>query len=90
MDIILQVPDSLIVSGPLWAGPLHCADYLKEMRNLAREWGWLGDGSKNDLDKLLNRMIDESDPGLSFGYIELDEVCTVCLFYSRSWENYVN
>lgn len=71
-----DVPDSLVVSGPLWTGPLHSAAYLTEMLALAGEWGWLGDGTKNDLDKLLYRMIDESDPNLSFGYIKLDEIAS--------------
>ncbi|PWA71278.1 N2,N2-dimethylguanosine tRNA methyltransferase [Artemisia annua] len=71
-----DVPDSLVVSGPLWTGPLHSANYLTEMLCLAGEWGWLGDGTKNDLDKLLHRMIDESDPNLPFGYIQLDEIAS--------------
>lgn len=71
-----DVPDSLVVSGPLWTGPLHSACYLTEMLSLAGEWGWLGDGTKNDLDKLLHRMIDESDPNLPFGYIQLDEIAS--------------
>ncbi|KAI7738690.1 hypothetical protein M8C21_030792 [Ambrosia artemisiifolia] len=71
-----DAPDSLVVSGPLWTGPLHCASYLTEMHTLAGEWGWLGDGTKNDLDKLLLRMIDESDPSLPFGYIQLDEIAS--------------
>ncbi|XP_071709600.1 tRNA (guanine(26)-N(2))-dimethyltransferase-like [Rutidosis leptorrhynchoides] len=71
-----DVPDSLVVSGPMWTGPLHCTAYLKEMLTLAGEWGWLGDGSKNDFDKLLRRMIDESDPKLSLGYIQHDELAS--------------
>ncbi|KAI3519682.1 hypothetical protein L1887_08897 [Cichorium endivia] len=71
-----DAPDSLVVCGPLWTGPLHCADYLGEMLSLAGEWGWLGNGTKNDLEKLLNRMINESDPSLSFGYIQLDEIAS--------------
>ncbi|KAI3519680.1 hypothetical protein L1887_08895 [Cichorium endivia] len=54
----------------------HCADYLGEMLSLAGEWGWLGNGTKNNLKKLLNRMINETDPGLSFGYIQLDEIAS--------------
>ncbi|KAK9077975.1 hypothetical protein SSX86_002032 [Deinandra increscens subsp. villosa] len=72
-----DVPDSFVVSGPMWTGPLHCASYLTEMHTLAGEWGWLGDdGMKSDLDKLLQRMIDESDPNLPFGYIQLDEIAS--------------
>lgn len=64
------------MSGPLWAGPLHDAAYLKEMLNLAEQWAWVGSGSGTgtDLEKLLKQMIDESDPRLPFGYIKLDEV----------------
>lgn len=71
-----DAPDSLVVCGPLWTGPLHCAGYLGEMLSLAGEWGWLGNGTKNDIEKLLNRMINESDPTLSFGYIQLDEIAS--------------
>ncbi|KAL8135395.1 uncharacterized protein LOC141713303 [Apium graveolens] len=69
-----KVPGSLVVSGPLWTGPLHSESYLKEMLNLAEEWGWIGNNAGVDLEKLLKYMIDESDPQLSFGYIKLDEV----------------
>lgn len=69
-----QVPGSLVVSGPLWTGPLHSESYLKEMLNLAEEWGWIGNNAGADLEKLLKYMIDESDPQLPFGYIKLDEV----------------
>ncbi|KAL9247833.1 hypothetical protein vseg_021219 [Gypsophila vaccaria] len=65
---------SLVVSGPLWTGPLHQGPYLGEMLSLAKEWGWIDDGVGRDLDKLINQMIDESDPALPFGYIKLDEV----------------
>lgn len=44
------------------------------MLSLAGEWGWVGNDTINDLDKLLKRMIDESNPDLSFGFIKLDEV----------------
>ena len=65
----------MVVSGPLWTGPLHNADYLTEMLKLAEEWGWAYAKSNGiDLQKLLNQMIDESNPLLPFGYIKLDEV----------------
>ncbi|KAH9605054.1 hypothetical protein KSS87_012656 [Heliosperma pusillum] len=67
---------SLVVSGPLWTGPLHQGPYLGEMLNLAKEWGWIGDGVGLDLEKLLNQMIDESDPELPFGYIKLDQIAS--------------
>lgn len=73
----LQVSSSVVVSGPLWTGPLHDAAYLSDMLRLATEWGWAytdGKGNGVDLEKLLNLMIEESDPLLPSGYIKLDEV----------------
>ncbi|KAH9702830.1 tRNA (guanine(26)-N(2))-dimethyltransferase [Citrus sinensis] len=72
------LPDnsSLVVSGPLWTGPLHDATHITKMLNLAEKWGWVGDGTGTDLEKLLSRMIDESDPRLPFGYIKLDEMAS--------------
>ncbi|CAN0913166.1 tRNA (guanine(26)-N(2))-dimethyltransferase [Linum grandiflorum] len=63
-----------IVSRPMWIGPLHSTDYVTEMSNLATELGWVGNGEGANLEKLLNRMIDESNPRLPLGYIKLDEV----------------
>ncbi|ONI24790.1 hypothetical protein PRUPE_2G262600 [Prunus persica] len=71
-----KVSKSLIVSGPLWTGPLHDTIYITEMLHLAEEWGWAGSGSGTDLDKLLNQMVAESDPRLPFGYTKLDEVAS--------------
>ncbi|KAI3879429.1 hypothetical protein MKW92_000861 [Papaver armeniacum] len=72
-----EVSSSLVVSGPLWTGPLHDTAYVKEMLNLAQEWGWAGSDSKGtDIEKLLTQMVDESDPKLPFGYIKLDEVAS--------------
>nr|GMC63788.1 tRNA (guanine(26)-N(2))-dimethyltransferase [Ipomoea batatas]GME12692.1 tRNA (guanine(26)-N(2))-dimethyltransferase [Ipomoea batatas] len=63
--------------GPLWTGPLHKESYIIEMLNLAEEWGWIG-GCKTgrDLEKLLKRMIDESEPKLPVGYIKMDEIAS--------------
>lgn len=58
----------------MWTGPLHSAAYIMEMLNLAEQWGWVGNGAGTDLEKLLKRMVEESDPRLPFGYIKLDEV----------------
>lgn len=44
------------------------------MLNLAEQRGWVGNGTGTNLEKLLKRMIDESDPRLPVGYIKLDEV----------------
>ncbi|XP_024032375.1 tRNA (guanine(26)-N(2))-dimethyltransferase-like, partial [Morus notabilis] len=72
------VSQSVIVSGPLWTGPLHEASYLTEMLNLAGAWGWAGKdtGTETDTGKLLKQMLDESDPRLPFGFIKLDEVAS--------------
>ena len=67
-----------MVSGPLWTGPLHDATHITKMLNLAEKWGWVGDGTGTDLEKLLSLMIDESDSRLPFGYIKLDEVPDSC------------
>ncbi|XP_073157375.1 uncharacterized protein [Henckelia pumila] len=68
-----NVPGSLVVSGPLWTGPLHCAAFLAEMRDLAEKWGWISNGTGKNLETLIKLMIDESDPLLPFGYIKLQE-----------------
>lgn len=46
------------------------------MLNMAEQLGWMGNGSGADLQKLLQLMVDESDPKLPFGYIKLDEVAS--------------
>lgn len=48
----LQVSKSLVVSGPLWTGPLHDTAFVTQMLNLAEEWGWAESGSGTHLDKL--------------------------------------
>ncbi|KAJ8537199.1 hypothetical protein K7X08_035600 [Anisodus acutangulus] len=67
---------SLVVSGPLWTGPLHNAPHLTEMMSLADQWGWLSDGEGKNLEKLLKQMIDESDPKLPVGYLNADEIAS--------------
>ncbi|XP_077236926.1 N2,N2-dimethylguanosine tRNA methyltransferase isoform X2 [Tasmannia lanceolata] len=72
-----KVSRSLVVSGPLWTGPLHNAVYVTEMLKLAEQWGWACAGTASmNIEKLLKQMIDESDPELPFGYIKLDEVAS--------------
>ncbi|XP_004308976.1 PREDICTED: tRNA (guanine(26)-N(2))-dimethyltransferase isoform X1 [Fragaria vesca subsp. vesca] len=71
-----KVSVSLVVSGPLWTGPLHDAAYITDMLTLAKEWGWASSDTETDLDKLLNTMVAESDPRLPFGFINLDEVAS--------------
>ncbi|CAJ1974561.1 unnamed protein product [Sphenostylis stenocarpa] len=71
-----KVSDSLVVSGPLWTGPLHESAYLMDMLNLAKQWGWISCDGKDSLEKLITVMVDESDPKLPFGYIKLDEMAS--------------
>ncbi|BFI28114.1 tRNA (guanine26-N2/guanine27-N2)-dimethyltransferase [Marchantia polymorpha subsp. ruderalis] len=80
----VKAKGSLVVSGPLWLGPLHETEHVKSMIELARQWGWikaLGERSRSDspadmriLEQLLEVMVDESQPGLPSGYIEMHEV----------------
>lgn len=79
----LQISKSLVVSGPLWIGCLHNAAFVTEMLHLATEWGWACTTQKDvNLEKLLNRMIEEGDPRLPPGYIKVDEVQQLTLFLS--------
>ncbi|WCJ20057.1 N2 N2-dimethylguanosine tRNA methyltransferase [Euphorbia peplus] len=78
---------SLVVSGPLWTGPLHEATFITDMLSLAEQWGWIGDGVGADLDRLLRRMVDESDPRLPFGYIKMDEMASRAKINSPSLKN---
>lgn len=70
------VPNSLIVSGPLWTGPLHQASHLAHMLDLAEQLGWISDSNGRNLEKLIRLMVDESDPKLPVGYIKMDEVAS--------------
>ncbi|KAG0478688.1 hypothetical protein HPP92_013407 [Vanilla planifolia] len=70
-----MVCHSMVLSGPLWTGPLHDTSFVSEMLTLARDWGWACKSKKCfDLEKLLNQMVDESEPRLPPGYIKLDEI----------------
>ncbi|KAI0497314.1 hypothetical protein KFK09_020537 [Dendrobium nobile] len=72
-----MVSHSVVVSGPLWTGPLHNTAYVSRMLELAREWGWACNSKKcSDVESILNQMIDESDPQLPSGYIKLDEIAS--------------
>ncbi|OMO63663.1 tRNA (guanine(26)-N(2))-dimethyltransferase [Corchorus capsularis] len=81
---------SLVVSGPLWTGPLHSADYIMEMLNLAEHWGWVGNDAGSHLEKLLKQMVEESDPRLPFGFIKLDEVARRAQANTPSIRNMMN
>lgn len=84
-----QVSSSMTVCGPLWTGPLHNVNDLKDMIEMAKCWGWIerdlepGADYRNlptvsaenrKLKELLDVMLEESHPDLQVGYIELDEV----------------
>ncbi|KAL4189935.1 hypothetical protein AMTRI_Chr08g167920 [Amborella trichopoda] len=70
-----HVSHSLVVSGPLWTGPLHDPVTINNMLDLANQWGWIGpDSGDTHLAKLMKMMLAECDPRLPFGYIKLDEV----------------
>ncbi|KAJ8771129.1 hypothetical protein K2173_023454 [Erythroxylum novogranatense] len=70
----LEESSPLSISGPLWTGPLHSTNCIKQMWSLAEQWGWIGNGAGLDLEKLLGRMLEESDPRLPPGYIKMDEM----------------
>ncbi|ESQ44450.1 hypothetical protein EUTSA_v10005995mg [Eutrema salsugineum] len=69
-----KASSSLVVSGPMWLGPLHDASYVTEMLELAKEWGWISEGTGMDLEKLLSIMIEESDLRLPPGYTIMDQM----------------
>ncbi|XP_064939348.1 uncharacterized protein LOC135593316 isoform X1 [Musa acuminata AAA Group] len=72
-----EISKSVVVSGPLWTGPLHDVTHVTDMLQLATEWGWAcTNRNKVDLEKLLNQMIEEGDPRLPPGYIKLDEIAS--------------
>ncbi|GAA0146640.1 RNA methyltransferase [Lithospermum erythrorhizon] len=85
-----NVGGSCVVSGPLWTGPLHNAPYLRDMQNLASQWEWISDGVGKDLEKLLEQMVDESDPKLPPGYFKLDEIASRAKVNSPSLANIMN
>ncbi|KAL1207922.1 tRNA (guanine(26)-N(2))-dimethyltransferase 1 [Cardamine amara subsp. amara] len=82
-----KASSSLVVSGPMWLGPLHDASYVTEMLELAREWGWVSEGTGIDLEKLLSIMIEESDPRLPPGYTKMDEMASRAKMNSPSLKN---
>ncbi|CAM6013842.1 unnamed protein product [Sphagnum balticum] len=83
-----QGSSTVTLSGPLWTGPLHNGSDIQEMIEMANGWGWIesgkGSGEKSmskeevsanqKLRELLDIMLEESDPNLQVGYIELDEI----------------
>ncbi|XP_057483101.1 tRNA (guanine(26)-N(2))-dimethyltransferase [Actinidia eriantha] len=72
-----NVLGSLNVLGPLWTGPLHDTTHMTEMLKLAEQWRWTSSCAGLNLEMLLKRMIDESDPELPPGYIKLAEITRV-------------
>jgi tRNA (guanine26-N2/guanine27-N2)-dimethyltransferase len=95
-DVMQQGSSTVTLSGPLWTGPLHNGSDIQEMIEMANGWGWIesgkGSGEKSrskeevsanqKLRELLDIMLEESDPNLQVGYIELDEVLQFMLFPS--------
>ncbi|KAL2642401.1 hypothetical protein R1flu_009988 [Riccia fluitans] len=75
---------SVVVTGPLWIGPLHDRNQVEGMTELAREWGWINSvGARSIsnspvdmhiLKELLEVMVDESQPGLPSGYVRMDQI----------------
>ncbi|KAL3695883.1 hypothetical protein R1sor_009959 [Riccia sorocarpa] len=71
---------SLVVTGPLWIGPLHDRKQVEGMTEVARDWGWITRSTSESpvdmhiLEELLEVMVNESEPGLPSGYIKMDEI----------------
>lgn len=80
-------PTPLVLSGPMWTGPLHDAGFVAAMSELAAEWGWSGSAvppdspyvvrqSKNNrqrpLEGLLQLLVEESAPELPPWFITID------------------
>ncbi|KAF6262612.1 S-adenosyl-L-methionine-dependent methyltransferase [Scenedesmus sp. NREL 46B-D3] len=80
-------PTPLVLSGPMWTGPLHNAGFVASMAGLAEQWGWKGSAvpsdspytvrqSKNNrqrpLEVLLGLLAQESDPQLPPWYACID------------------
>ena len=78
---------SLVVSGPLWTGPLHSGSEIEDMLGLVGEWGWTtkekcsSGGNNMSLKELLSIMLEERIPELPFGFIKLDEVGFLFIYY---------
>lgn len=73
----------LVLSGPMWTGPLHDAEEVAAMAQEARDRGWTGFGgpvgdrtkaSRNvrPLEELLEVLAEEADPRLPPGSLHLD------------------
>ncbi|GBG71018.1 hypothetical protein CBR_g8316 [Chara braunii] len=72
------------LTGPLWVGPLHTEEDVREMESKAESWGWITSGQTKeaggsrskgkslDLRTLLEIMLEECQPGLSPYYTSLD------------------
>lgn len=76
------------MNGPLWTGPLHSTEDVKKMTEMAKSWGWVQgnetefrkwSAKDRNLKKLLDIMLEESNPDLQVGYIDLDEVYSISL-----------
>jgi tRNA (guanine26-N2/guanine27-N2)-dimethyltransferase len=97
-DVMQQGSSTVTLSGPLWTGPLHNGSDIQEMIEMANGWGWIengkGSGEKSrskeevsanqKLRELLDIMLEESDPNLQVGYIELDEVLQSSCYFQAA------
>jgi tRNA (guanine26-N2/guanine27-N2)-dimethyltransferase len=97
-DVMQQGSSTVTLSGPLWTGPLHNGNDIQEMIEMANGWGWIesgkGSGEKSmskeevsanqKLRELLNIMLEESDPNLQVGYIELDQVLQSSCYFQAA------
>eukprot|EP00898_Chlorokybus_atmophyticus_P003948 jgi/Chlat1/4554/Chrsp29S04458 len=76
-------PQAMIVTGPLWTGPLHDSTAIDEMSALACRLGWASQdngsgervsGMKDDLRPLLQILRDEAQPQLPPYYYPTSEI----------------
>jgi tRNA (guanine26-N2/guanine27-N2)-dimethyltransferase len=64
-----------MVSGPLWHGPLHCADTLRGWQLDAEELGWLDPSGRDELSSFLGCALEEtSAPEIPPYYVTLEQL----------------
>lgn len=83
-----QLPAELSIAGPLWTGPLHKHEFLEAMQALAVEWQWTGHAFEvathsvkmaghngpQPLERLLQTLLEESDPRLPAWFVLLRDI----------------
>ncbi len=57
----LSKNDKIVVSGPLWIGPLHDCNYIKKMKNILLKNNLFSEKKTQQLVKYLNMFIEEND-----------------------------